>query len=128
MSEHPEDLPWNDVPADSDVVAGSEEPDPAEVVGDEDDPAKRDLAAARVLDQRTEYTQDTLDQRLAEEEPDVAAQAAETERAGEIQAPEAGGDDLTLDLGEPDVEDPVEPLDEPAEEEAVRIVDDEDHV
>src|SRR5205807_10582693 len=88
MSEHPEDLPWNDVPADSDVVAGSEEPDPAEVVGDEDDPAKRDLAARRRLDQQTEYTQDTLDQRLAEEEPDVAARTAPKER-GEIQAPES---------------------------------------
>ena len=127
MTEHPEDLPWNDVPADSDVV-GEEEPDPAEVVGDEDDPAQRDLAAARVLNKRTEYTQDTLDQRLAEEEPDVAAQSAEKQRGGEIQAPEAGDDDLTLDLGEPDFEDPAGPLAEPAEEDAVRIVDDEDHV
>jgi len=31
------DLPWNDVPADSDVVPGSEEPDPAEVEGDDGD-------------------------------------------------------------------------------------------
>jgi len=127
MSEHPEDLPWNDVPADSDV-SGGEEPDPAEVVGDEDDPAKRDLAARRRLDQRTEYVQDTLDQRLAEEEPDAAARAAPAPRSGKIQAPEGGDDDLALDLGEPDVEDPAEPLDEPAEEDAVRVVDDEDHV
>jgi len=123
VSEHPEDLPWNDVPADSDVVPGTEEPDPAEVVGDEDDPAKRDRAARRTLDQTTEYTQETLDERLAEEEPDVAARVEPAPRAGKIQAPEEGQDDLTLDLVEPDVEDPAEPLDEPAEEDAVRVVD-----
>jgi len=31
------DLPWNDEPADRDVVPGTEEPDPAEVEGDEGD-------------------------------------------------------------------------------------------
>jgi hypothetical protein len=125
MTEHPEDLPWNDVPADSDVPPGSDEPDPAEVVGDEDDPAKRDLTARRRLDQATEYTQEALDQRLAEEEPDVLSRTP-AGRAGEIQAPEDAEDDIDLDLGEPDGEDPVEPLDLPAEEDAIRLVDDDD--
>ena len=38
MTEHPEDLPWNDAPADSDAPLGSAEPDPAEVTGDEPRP------------------------------------------------------------------------------------------
>jgi hypothetical protein len=64
-----------------------------------------------------------LDERLAEEEPDVGARAEPSPRAGEFQAPEAGDDDLTLDLGEADLEDPAEPLEEPAEDDAVRVAD-----
>ena len=40
MSDEPDrstasDAPWNDAPADSDAIPGTEEPDPAEVVGEE---------------------------------------------------------------------------------------------
>ena len=65
VTPHPEDLPWNDVPADSDVVLGTEEPDPAEVVGDEGEEVDVSYRGARDLDHH-----DTLDERLAEEEPD----------------------------------------------------------
>lgn len=122
MTEHPEDLPWNDVPADSDVIPGTEEPDPAEVVGDEDDEAVRDLARPHTIDPADEYRQETLDQRLAEEEPEGTPQEQDPE-AGELQAPEAGQEDLDVLRGERDRTDPVEPDVEPAEEEAVRVVD-----
>jgi len=39
------------------------------------------------------YRRDTLDERLREEEPDRAALSQEPE-AGELQAPEAGDDDI----------------------------------
>jgi hypothetical protein len=55
-------MPWNDVPADSDAFPGYEEPDPAEVVGDEDNP--RDLS----LRQRVELGEaDTIEERLKAE-------------------------------------------------------------
>jgi hypothetical protein len=123
MTEHPEDLPWNDVPADSDVPS-SEEPDPAEVVGDQDDPARRDLSQPRTHD-LDENRRETLDERLAEEEPDRAARTEEPE-AGGLQSPESGGSDVEGELGEPDQDDPAEREDLPAEEAAVRVVDDED--
>jgi hypothetical protein len=123
MTDHPEDLPWNDVPADSDVVPGSEEPEPAEVVGDEDDPAERDLTRPKSVDV-DEYHQDTLDERLAEEEPDRAARE-EAPEAGELQAPESGESDIDGEVAEPDRgTDPLEPEDLPAEEAAVRVDDD----
>jgi hypothetical protein len=124
MTEHPEDLPWNDVPADSDVPPGSEEPDPAEVVGDEDDPAKRDLSQPRTLE-LDENRRESIDERLAEEEPDRAARAEEPE-AGELQSPESGDSDVEGELAEPDQADPAEREDLPAEEAAVRVVDDDD--
>ena len=97
-----DDLPWNDIPADSDVVPGTEEPDPAEVEGDDDEevdvshPPARDLSA--------QYRRDTLDERLAEEEPDRALTEPDAEARG-IQAAESGEDDLSLDLGEADADD-----------------------
>jgi len=100
MTDHPEDLPWNDAPADSDAPLGDAEPDPAEVSGDEDDPAIRDASLAGRLHDVDEYRRDTLDERLSEEEPDRAAQAQEPE-AGELQAPESGDDDIALQRGAP---------------------------
>ena len=76
MTDHPEDLPWNDVAADSDAPFGSGEPDPAEVTGDEDDPALVDASLADRLHDVDEYRRDTLDERLSEEEPDRAANFA----------------------------------------------------
>lgn len=119
--EHPEDLPWNDVPADSDVVVGSEEPDPAEVEGDEGeevDVSRRGPPTARDSNRR-----DTLDERLAEEEPDRALSAADPE-AGDIQAAEPGQDGVALDPGEPDLDQALDRAgDEAAEESAIHVVD-----
>ncbi|HEV7679932.1 MAG TPA: hypothetical protein VGQ42_15315 [Candidatus Dormibacteraeota bacterium] len=92
MSER--DAPWNDVPADSDVISGSEEPDPAEVEGDEGEEV--DVSRARVPDIGDKYHRDTLDERLAEEEPD---------RPGREQDGDDGEDD-----------------DESAEEAAIHVV------
>lgn len=121
---HPEDLPWNDVPADSDVVIGTEEPDPAEVVGDDgeevdvSDPALRGGVDA--------YHRDTLDERLDEEEPDRAGHAQEPE-AGEFQAPEGGSADLYVEPGEPDQTEPGDAAVEAAEDAAMHIQDAGDH-
>jgi hypothetical protein len=122
MSEHPEDLPWNDAPADSDAPFGSGEPDPAEVVGDEDDPAIEDASLAGRLHDVDEYRRETLDERLSEEEPDRAARSQGPE-TGELQAPETGDDDIALQRGEPDLFDAVdEDDDESAEDAAVHVI------
>lgn len=123
MTEHPEDLPWNDVPADSDVVPGTEEPDPAEVVGDEDDGAVRDLTRPHTTEPADEYRRETLDQRLAEEEPDRTL--GEPDQEAELLAPEPGEGDLDAPLAERDRTDPEEADVLPAEVDAVRVVDDE---
>lgn len=77
-----QDMPWNDAPADSDAFPGYEEPDPAEVLGDEEDP--RDVS----LRQRVELGEaDTLEQRLDAEVPDrISGQV----RAGMEPAKEDG--------------------------------------
>jgi hypothetical protein len=121
MSPHPEDLPWNDSPADSDAPPGSEEPDPAEVDGDEDDPAQRDRSLRPRFSDVDEYRRDTLDERLSEEEPDRAAQFQEAE-AGALQAPESGDDDIQVLRGERDQDDQSDPLDEAAEDAAVHMI------
>jgi len=119
MSER--DLPWNDVPADSDVVPGTEEPDPAEVEGDEDDDAEVDLSRPAVPDIAAKYRRDTLDERLAEEEPDrILAEAEQEPEAGTIMAAESDQDEVTLGLGEPDADDGGDD-DEAAEDAAVHI-------
>ena len=123
MTDHPEDLPWNDAPADSDAPLGRGDPDPAEVSGDEDDPAIRDSSLAGRLHDVDEYRRETLDERLSEEEPDRAAQSEEPE-AGALQAPESGDDDIALLAGEPDQLDSVEPEDESAEEAAMHVIPD----
>jgi hypothetical protein len=114
---HPEDLPWNDVPADDDVVIGSEEPDPAEVVGDEG--AEVDVSHRSAPDP---YHRDTLDERLAEEEPDRPARASVPE-ARDLQAPESGADDITVDRAEPDQAEPSDADSGSAEEAAIHLLD-----
>lgn len=120
MSEHPEDLPWNDAPADFDAPLGSGEPDPAEVIGDEDDPAIQDTSLVGRLQDVDEYRRDALDERLGEEEPDRAAQFEEPE-AGELQAPESGDDDIALTRGERDLFD-GEDGDGSAEDAAIHVI------
>jgi hypothetical protein len=123
MIDHPEDLPWNDAPADSDAPLGNGEPDPAEVSGDEDDPAMLDASLAGRLHDVDEYRRETLDERLSEEEPDRARLFEEPE-AGALQAPETGDDDIALLRGEPDRFDSVDADDESAEDAAVHVVPD----
>jgi len=115
-----EDLPWNDVPADSDTLGADPEPDPAEVVGEEDDPAERDLAARRVPDPYEKYRQESLDRRLSEEEPDTALEG-EDRAAGGLEVRDA--DDTEVDLAEVDELDPGEggEDDEDAEDDAVLV-------
>jgi hypothetical protein len=123
MNDHPEDLPWNDAPADSDAPLGSGEPDPAEVIGDEDDPAIRDSSLAGRLHDVDEYHRDTLDERLSEEEPDRTQIAGEDE-AGELQAPESGDDDIALVRGERDLSYTPDDDDASAEDAAVHVIPD----
>jgi hypothetical protein len=115
---HPEDLPWNDAPADSEVPPGTEEPAPAEVTGEEGD--EHDTSSPRVPDPDEKYRADTLTERLAEEEPDRALRPQGAAWAGELVDPERGGGDV--DRAEDDDADDV---DEPgAEEAAMRLRDD----
>jgi hypothetical protein len=85
-SQHPEDLPWNDVPADSDVIPGTEEPAPAEVFGEDNE--EYDPTSSRVRDDT--YHRDTLAERLAEEEPESRL-GPTAERDTEFQGAEPGG-------------------------------------
>src|SRR5260370_12912747 len=87
--QQPEDMPWNDAPADSEMPQGTEEPEPAEVVGDEGEEV--DSAEPRVPDPYEKYRQEGLDQRLKEEERDRGAGAAAADEAGGLGDPELGG-------------------------------------
>jgi hypothetical protein len=117
---HPEDLPWNDVAADSDTMSVDPEPDPAEIVGDEDDEAERDLAIHRVPDPYEKYRQETLDQRLDEEVPEASLQRDQDPEARPLQAPELAGGDV--DLAEVDADSPKDAFDdEDAEDAAIHI-------
>lgn len=111
------DAPWLDVPADSDVVPGTEEPEPAEVVGDEGD--EHDLVSPRVDESRDSYQRDTLDERLAEEEPEAVLRGEPDAEAGALVAPIDAGDDATLGEKDADADDEVDDLG--AEDAAVHI-------
>ena len=118
---HPEDQPWNDVAADSGTMAADPEPDPAEVVGDEDDEAVRDAAARRVPDPYEKYRQESLDQRLAEEEPEARLRSPEDAESGELETAVDEDDDVgpgerdEFDLGEENEDD------EDAEDAAIHV-------
>jgi hypothetical protein len=102
-----EDMPWNDAPPGSDAFPGYEEPDPAEVVGDEDAP--RDISLRQRLDLGEA---DALEGRLRAEVPDRISDNA---RAGMELAEEDGEQEIyTSGDGEDD-----QPADLPAEEAAV---------
>ena len=90
-SQHPEDLPWHDVPADSAVIPGTEEPVPAEVVGEDNE--EYDQASPRSRDSDEPYHRDTLGERLAEEEPESRL-GPTAEPDTEFQGAEPGGDVL----------------------------------
>lgn len=97
------DSPWRDVPADSDVISGTEEPDPAEVVGEEGD--ERDPVSRSLDEPKDIYQRDTLDERLAEEEPEASLRGQADLEAGQLQAPERGGDDVLVEESDPDPDD-----------------------
>lgn len=115
--QHPEDLPWNDAPADSDAPPGSIEPDPAEVEGDEGEEV--DEAARRIPDPYEKYHQETLDERLAEEVPDPALTGEEDPEAGDLFEAESDSDDA--EVAEEDITDPVEEEEPAAEEAAIHV-------
>ena len=116
---HQQDLPWNDAPADSALAFGLEEPDPAEVVGEEGEEVDVSYAGVREPDA---YHRDTLDERLAEEEPDRAAGAQDPE-AGGLQPSEVAGGDLYAEQDEAEPLDPSDDGVEPAEDAAMHIRD-----
>src|ERR1700716_2541220 len=112
------DLPWHDAPADSDVVPGTEEPDPAEVEGDEGEEV--DVSHPPTPDISAKYRRESLDERLAEEVPDRASREQDPE-ARELQSPESGEDDLSLDQGEREEPEAWDDDDQAAEEAAVHV-------
>ena len=112
------DAPWLDEPADSDVIPGTEEPEPAEVVGDEGD--EHDIATPRIDESRDSYQRDTLDERLAEEEPEAVWRGEPDAEAGALVAPIDANDDASLEEEDADADDEVEDL--PAEDSAVHII------
>jgi hypothetical protein len=89
------------------------EPDPAEVVGDETD--ARDLVGHEATDPNV---RETLDQRLAEEEPDRTVDDAATEGTQLIDG-ERGEEDV--ELAELDQRDSEPDDEQSAEEAAVHI-------
>jgi hypothetical protein len=111
------DAPWLDVPADSDVVPGTEEPEPAEVVGDEGD--EHDVVSPRLDESRDSYQRDTLDERLAEEEPEAVLRGEPDAEAGALVAPTDSDDEATLAEKDADDDDEVDDLG--AEDAAVHI-------
>jgi hypothetical protein len=115
--QHRDDLPWNDAPADSDAPSGSGEPEPAEVIGE--DGEESDNAGRRVPDPDEKYRPDSLNDRLAEEEPDQGSDRPPNELAGGLVDPDQGsGDVYRAEEGEAD------DVDEPgAEEAAIHIRD-----
>jgi hypothetical protein len=127
MSDEPDrstasDAPWNDAPADSDAIPGTEEPDPAEVVGEEGE--EYDLASRSLDEPRDSYQRDTLDERLAEEEPEAGLRSDAEPEAGTLMAPERAGDDVIVGEDDADAEFEGE-VDEPsAEDAAVHIQED----
>jgi hypothetical protein len=96
------DLPSDDSPDDDALVPGAVEPDPAEVVGSDESPL--DLAAHEFNDTNV---RETLDERLAEEEPDRpahgrsdgAVQLILGDDGADVDADSADGDDDEGDDG-----------------------------
>jgi hypothetical protein len=109
--QHREDLPWNDAPADSEAPPGTEEPEPAEVEGEEGE--EYDSAGSPIPDPYGKYRRDSLLERLAEEEPEQAVGGEPDAPAGGLVNQDEGGD---VYRAEPDDED--YDADEPGAEDA----------
>ncbi|MFN2569369.1 MAG: hypothetical protein ABR564_07185 [Candidatus Dormibacteria bacterium] len=85
-----------------------------------EDGAEYDASAPRAVEP---YRRDSLDERLAEEEPEAIADSPPDRPAGALQDPESGGGDVQT--GEPDGIDGSS-AGRPAEEAAIHIVADGD--
>ena len=109
------DLPSNDSPADDAIVPGATEPDPAEVVGTDDDP--RDLAGRAINDPNV---RESLDERLAEEQPDRPVHTGPDDAVQLIHREDGAGVDADEPEGDDDGDDQSELG---AEEAAVHIED-----
>lgn len=109
--DHPEDLPWNDAPADNEAPIGGSEPEPAEVSGEAGQ--ERDTVAGPVPGPYGRERPDTLDERLAEEEPEASLRPAPDAWAGELVDPERAGGDVYRSEA-----DDADDVDEPGAEEA----------
>lgn len=107
------DLPSDNSPDDDALVPGAVEPDPGEVVGSDNSP--RDLAAHAFNDPNV---RETLDERLAEEEPDRLA-SGRSDGAVQLILGE-DGEDMDADSAEGD-DDEGDDGDLGAEEAAVHI-------
>jgi hypothetical protein len=119
----PEDLPWNDEPGDNFAWPGGREPEPAEVEGDEGN--ERDVSHRSVDDSDLNRRQ-TLEERLAAEEPDRPSTERTRSRGSELQEGERGEEDVELAEPDPDARFGEEDDDLPAEEAAIHIVSDRD--
>ena len=91
------------------------------MTGNEDDDAVRDSSLRPPLSAEDEYRRESLDERLAEEEPDSVLRAQDPE-SPPMQAPESGETDLDVATSEPDDDEPIEQGQRPAEESAVHVV------
>jgi hypothetical protein len=107
------DKPWDDSPDDDAAIEDALEPDPAEVVGSDESP--RDRAAHPINDPNV---RESLDERLAEEDPDRPVHA----RAGDAVQLILGADDEDADEAEGD-DDGDDQSDLDAEEAAVHLDD-----
>ena len=90
--ERADDQPWNDSPADSGLPAELDVPEPAEVEGEEGE--EWDASSPRMLSTEDEYRRETLDERLAEEEPEARITGTADPDAGELVDPDRGGGDV----------------------------------
>ena len=113
-----QDMPWNDSPADSEAPPGSEEPEPAEVAEDDDGGAV-DTTHNPQLDVGF-FHHDSLDERLAEEEPERAPRAESGLGGSELMAPDGGDEPNTGATGEDD-DDPGGDDDQGAEDAAMHF-------
>jgi hypothetical protein len=95
-----QDMPWNDSPADSEAPPGSEEPNPAEVVEDDDGDAVDTTDNPQL--EADFYHRDSLDERLAEEEPERALRRGSAPSAGELVASDSGDESIGTATGESD--------------------------
>jgi hypothetical protein len=115
------DQPWNDVAGDAGLPAEVDEPDPGEVEGEEGE--EEDTSAPRIPTADDEYRRETLDERLAEEEPEARLHRTANAEAGELVDPQRGGDDVQRGEAHGAGDDPGD-SDLGAEDAAIHVVED----